>query len=364
MPQKKVSVKNIDADLFGLGNEPSMNDLEKMFSKAEFKSIIKNDFDGNSDLVTKQYLKRRIQQRRIEKDQNIDTTKLNNEIITENDFKISMLYKGAKLSESNAEYGSRLGLERNFLNPNEYLLTTSQIGKIARKKQPKPYSPYLEEIETTGYVEPNIVIDDVGGDIRGAIKASSTLGTRQQFVEAGLIAPLKSEINQARLKEQFMIKARAKAKKLGISEAFIKMDNIGISPDGLSLDATIVIQRNALGFVRSAKNDKAEQGVYKFIALPFTLYYKKKLQLQSEFRRIANLTDLTADQIEIAMSSDSNPEKDKYLKKISDKIRSIHKTHPSKGKDVDRKKIEQLDPNLKSYVDITPKSELITLDVD
>ena len=362
MSQKKVSVKNIDADLFGLGNEPSMNDLEKMFSKAEFKSIIKNDFDGNSDLVTKQYLKRRIQQRRIEKDQNIDTTKLNNEIITENDFKISMLYKGAKLSESNAEYGSRLGLERNFLNPNEYLLTTSQIGKIARKKQPKPYSPYLEEIETTGYVEPNIVIDDVGGDIRGAIKASSTLGTRQQFVEAGLIAPLKSEINQARLKEQFMIKARAKAKKLGISEAFIKMDNIGISPDGLSLDATIVIQRNALGFVRSAKNDKAEQGVYKFIALPFTLYYKKKLQLQSEFRRIANLTDLTADQIEIAMSSDSNPEKDKYLKKISDKIRSIHKTHPSKGKDVDRKKIEQLDPNLKSYVDITPKSELITLD--
>ena len=363
MSEKRVSVENIDEDLFGLGNEPSMNDLEKMFSKAEFKSIIKNDFDGNSDLVTKQYLKRRIQQKKIEKDQNIDTTKLNDEIITENDFKISMLGKGAKLSESNAEYGSRLGLERNFLNPNEYLLTTSQIEKIARKKQPKPSSPYLEEIDTTGYVKPNIIIGETWSGDGGT---SSLSISRQQFVEAGLIAPLKSEINKARLKEQFMIKARAKAKKLGISEAFIKMDNMGISPDGLSFDAMTVTEKNAFGFVRSVKDKgqdfKAEQGVYKYIALPFTLYYKKKIELQNEFRRIAKLTDLTPDQIEIAMSSDSNPKKDQYLKKISDKIRSIHKTHPSKGRKVDQEKVEALDRSLKYYVDVAPKSELITLD--
>jgi hypothetical protein len=359
MSEKRVSLDNYNKDLFNLGTA----ELARMFPRAELKRIIKNEFNNDSSEITKQDLILRLERKRLDKESGIDTTKLNDEIITENDFKISMLGKGAKLSESNAEYGSRLGLERNFLNPNEYLLTTSQIEKIARKKQPKPSSPYLEEIDTTGYVEPNIIIGETWSGDGGT---SSLSIARQQFVEAGLIAPLKSEINQARLKEQFMIKARAKAKKLGISEAFIKMDNMGISPDGLSFDAMSVTEKDAFGFVRSVKDNaqdfKAEQGVYKYIALPFTLYYKKKIELQNEFRRIAKLTDLTPDQIEIAMSSDSNPKKDQYLKKISDKIRSIHKTHPSKGRKVDQEKVEALDSSLKYYVDVAPKSQLITLD--
>lgn len=362
MSQKRVSVENIDADLFGLGNEPSMNDLEKMFSKAEFKSIIKNDFDGNRDLVTKEYLKRRIQQKRIEKDQNIDTTKLNNEIITENDFKISMLGKGAKLSESNAEYGSRLGLERNFLNPNEYLLTTSQIEKIARKKQPTNLNPYSLNIDDVGYVNP-MEYNEQSNRPRMITPSREETVIRQQFVEAGLIAPLNSKINQARLKEQFIIKARAKAKKLGISEAFIKMDQIGISPDGLTFNESEDFSGKAdfLGYVSSKEGLNSAQGIFRYIGMPFVTYYQEKLNLLNDFRYIAKSTDLTPDQIEIAMSSDSNPKKDQYLKTISDEIRSIRKEELGKN----NKEISfrmPLKRTLAEYVDRAPKSEIISLD--
>ena len=362
MSEKRVSVDKIDEDLFGLGSKPSMNDLEKMFSKAEFKSMIKNDFEGSREAVTYEYLTRKIQQKKLEKDQNIDTTKLNKEIITENDFKISMLGKGAKLNESNEEYGSRLGLERNFLNPNEYLLTTSQIGKIARKKQPKEnFGYYSNKIDRTGYVEPPIMLSE-----NPTYNLDESEASRQQFVEAGLIAPLNSEINQARLKEQFMIKARAKAKKLGISEAFIKMDNIGISPDGLAFESSPVLKKGSKGYILAEKDKSYPQGIFKYIGLPFTRYYKDKLVLQSEFREIAKLTDLTPDQIEIAMSSDSNPKRDKYLKKINDKIRSIRKKElEGKFKKDDNSIMgprQQFSTELQEYIDRAPKSEVITLD--
>ena len=352
MSEKRVSLDNYNKDLFNL----STADLGRMFSRAELKRIIKNEFNNEISQITKQDLVLRLERKRLEKESGIDTTKLNDEIITENDFKISMLGKGAKLNESNAEYGSRLGLEKNFLNPSEYLLTTSQIEKIARKKQPTNLNPYARNIDDVGYVNPMEYYD---GDITTPKRARAI---RQQFVEAGLIAPLNSEINKARLKEQFIIKARAKAKKLGISEAFIKMDQIGISPDGLTFNEAQDFSGKADygGYVSSAEGLNTAQGIFRYIGMPFLTYYQKKLNLLNEFRYIAKSTDLTPDQIEIAMSSDSNPKKDQYLKTISDKIRSIRKEELKKTDEIPSSK--PLDVTLTEYVDRAPKSEIISLD--
>ncbi len=359
MSEKRVSVENdiLKSDLYSL----SMSQLEGMFSKAELNRIIKNEFNNDSEKVTKQDLILRLERKRLEKESVIDTTKLNDEIITENDFKISMLGKGAKLSESNAEYGSRLGLERNFLNPNEYLLTTSQIEKIARKKQPTNLYPYSLNIDDVGYVNP-MEYNEIS-KYPNMITPTRETAIRQQFVEAGLIAPFNSEINQARLKEQFIIKARAKAKKLGISEAFIKMDQIGISPDGLTFNESEDFSGKAdfLGYVSSKEGLNTDQGIFRYIGMPFVTYYQEKLNLLNDFRYIAKSTDLTPDQIEIAMSSDSNPKKDQYLKTISDEIRSIRKEELGKNNEEISFRMP-LKRTLAEYVDRAPKSEIISLD--
>jgi len=351
MSEKRVSLDNYNKDLFNL---PTY-ELQEMFPRGEIDKLVKEQFGGDYTKVTKQDLIFALERKRLDKEViKNNTTKLNDEIITENDFKISMLTQGASFNETQSEYGSRLGLERNFLNPNEYLLSNAQIGFISRKKQQKQF------LDNTGYVPP-IAFN------RSTVRDSDINSiNRQQFVEAGLIAPFDETVDKARLKEKYINIVRKRAKQLGVSEALIKMNQIGISPDGLSYNDTGDFSEDsgAMGYVSFAYGQSSPQGIYRYIGLPFNQFYKRKTEARGEFKYIAQKIGLTPDQIEIVMSSESNPKKDIYLKKISNEIRRLRERELKNLKKEDYIDFEEktLSGRLRRFVDMSPKSEIISLD--